>query len=209
MRSQSGGSSNTQTSVTDIQLGGNFNPDNFVDRIANIVTEKVSKNLKFRGAHPYWRNYEISEPTITSEVVTNHSPPPPTFGSVIKQNDLADQFDSKRLLSHIPKRFKHQAEVLVKAFDERAEEFTFDTNGTIFIDATSLPGSNIFLIFPALFKATKGRAKLPGFEEAVQKLTDMGLAHLIVRHNFQPRVKKPNISQEPPSTTLKNWWFLN
>ena len=209
MKNQSGGSSsNAKISETDIQLGGNFNPDHFVDRIANIVTEKVSKNLKFRGTHPYWRNYEISEPTITSEVITDHTPPPQAFGSAIKQNDLADQFDAKRLLSLIPKRFKKQAEVLVKAFDDRAEEFTFDSNGTIFIDATSLPGSNIFVIFPALFKQSKSRAQLPGFDEVVEKLSDMGLAHLIVRHNTLPRVKSA-INHPAPSTSSKNWWFLN
>ena len=216
-RPQTGGSATTQSSEatttiesSKIQVGGNFNPHHFVDRIANIVTEKVTKNLQFRAAHPHWQNYEISEPTITSEVVTNQNPPPPPFSAPIKQNDLADQFDAKRLLSLIPKRFKKQAEVLLKAFDERAEELTFDSNGTIYIDATSLPGSNIFLIFPTLFKQTKNRKTLQGFDEVIEKLTGMGLAHLIVKPNVLPKVKAA--SEKPLSSgnsSAKNWWFLN
>ena len=137
------------------QFGGNFNPDQFVDKIASIVTEKVTKNLQFRAAQPFWRNYEISEPTITSQVVSATGIPPEPFGSNIKQNDLADQFDANHLLKGIPKRFKLKAETLLKAFDERAAEFTFNTDGIVFIDGVSLPGTNFFHLLPALFKNSK------------------------------------------------------
>lgn len=194
------------------QFGGsNFNPNQFVEKIASIVTDKVTK--QFRAAQPFWRNYEISEPTIASEVITNRAIVPEAFSSNIKKNDLADDFDSEHLLRLIPKRFKLQAQTLLKAFDERAAEFTFNTNGIVFIDGTSLPGTNIFHLLPALFKHSKSRTKIIGFSDVLQKLVDMGLAHLIIGAHAAPKVKRekqtlvtPNMT---PSSSKTNWWYLN
>ena len=193
------------------QFGGNFNADQFVDKIASIVTEKVTKNLQFRPAQPFWRNYEISEPTITSAVLPDRGIPPEAFSSNITHNDLADKFDANHLLKVIPKRYKLKAETLLKVFDERAAEFTFNTSGIVFIDGTSLPGTNIFHLLPALFKQSKVRAKIVGFHEVVQKLTDMGLAHLIIRPptEAQVKVKREKHSLASPSSSKTNWWYLN
>ena len=216
---QSGGSSNEVAekplpSSSAEQLGGSFsfNPEQFVDKIASIVTEKVTKNLQYRAAQPFWKNYEISEPTITSEVVNDAGIQPAPFNSDLKHNDLADKFDENHLLHLIPKRYKAQAKTLLKACDERAAEFTFNTNGIIFIDGTSLPGTNIFVLFPALFKNTKTRRNLVGFNEVIQKLKDMGLAHLIMRPNDQPKIKKEKETHMAPSSSSSskpNWWYLN
>ena len=191
------------------QFGGNFNPNQFVDKIASIVTEKVTKNLQFRAAQPFWRNYEISEPTITSQVVSAAGIPPEPFGSNITHNDLADQFDANHLLKAIPKRFKLKAETLLKAFDERAAEFTFNTDGIVFIDGVSLPGTNFFHLLPALFKHSKTRTKIIGFNEVLQKLVDMGLAHLIIRVPEGPKVKVKRENLATPSSSKTNWWYLN
>ena len=180
-----------------------------MDKIASIVTEKVTKNLQFRAAQPLWRNYEVSEPTITSQVVSDRGIPPEAFGSNIKQNDLADQFDANHLLKVIPKRYKLRAQTLLKAFDERAAEFTFNSDGVVFIDGSSLPGTNIFHLLPALFKHAKTRTKIVGFHEVLQKLIDMGLAHLIIRGSAQPKVKREKNSFVSPSTSKTNWWYLN
>ena len=217
--SQAGGSSHenevqSQGLGSTEQLGGSsssFNADHFVDRIAAIVTEKVTKNLQFRAAQPFTKNYETSEPTITSQVVTNNGDLPPHFGSTIKHNDLADKFDENHLLRLIPKRYKSQAHTLLKVCDERAAEFTFNVNGVIFIDGTSLPGTNIFELFPALFKRTRSRSKLVGFHEVIQKLADMGLSHLIIRSDEQPKVKKEKqkLVTDIPTSSMTNWWYLN
>ena len=180
-----------------------------MDKIASIVTEKVTKNLQFRAAQPFWRNYEIAEPTITSAVITDKATPPEAFSSIIKQNDLADDFDSNHLLKVIPKRYKLQAQTLLKAFDERAAEFTFNTDGVIFIDGSSLPGTNIFHLLPALFKHSKTRTKLVGFNEALEKLKDMGLGHLIIGNGTEPRVKKEKPVSPASSSSKTNWWYLN
>ena len=114
-------------------------------------------------------------------------------------------------LKVIPKRYKLKAETLLKVFDERAAEFTFNTSGIVFIDGTSLPGTNIFHLLPALFKQSKVRAKIVGFHEVVQKLTDMGLAHLIIRPptEAQVKVKREKHSLASPSSSKTNWWYLN
>ena len=190
------------------QIGGSFNADQFVNKIASIVTERVTKNLQYRAAQPMWKNYEISEPTITSQVVSDRGAQPQPFNSDLKQNDLSDQFDGNHLLKLIPKRYKSQAQILLKACDERAAEFTFNSDGVVFIDGGSLPGTNIFVLFPALFKHAKNRVKLVGFMEVIQKLKDMGLAHLILNSNEMPKVKKEKKSQSLTSSKT-NWWYLN
>ena len=176
------------------------------------MTEKVTKNLQFRAAQPFTKNYEISEPTITSQVLTNNGGLPPPFGSNLKHNDLADKFDENHLLRLIPKRYKSQAHTLLRACDERSAEFTFNVNGVIFIDGTSLPGTNIFELFPALFKHTRTRSKLVGFHEVIQKLADMGLSHLVIRPNEQPKVKQEKqkgVAPVPSTSAKTNWWYLN
>jgi len=179
------------------------------------VTERLSKNVQFRSAQPNWRNYEISEPTITSEVIPSSSVQPPSFAAQIRQNDLADNFDSSRLLKLVPKRFKAQAAILLKAFDERAAELTFNSDGSIFIDGCSIPGTNIYELLPAVFKVTKNRTHIVGFDEFFQKLRDMGLSHLVAKNNGTvkkvktPELKTPELPKSSGTKSNTNWWYLN
>ena len=81
----------------------------------------------------------------------------------------------------------------------------------IFIDSVSIPNSDIFLYFPYLFKA-KRRKNLPGYEDFVQKIIEMGLSDFIFK-------RKPNfyVSKEQEEENKKknfgvgkpNWWFLD
>ena len=66
-----------------------------------------------------------------------------------------------------------------------------------------------FHLLPALFKHAKTRTKIVGFHEVLQKLIDMGLAHLIIRGSDQPKVKREKNSFVSPSTSKTNWWYLN
>jgi len=214
---QSTSSQSRPTSQLDTQqqIGGNFNAEQFVEKIASIVTDRLSKNVQFRSAQPNWRSYEISEPTITSEVIPSSSVQPPSFAAQIRQNDLADNFDSSRLLKLVPKRFKAQAAILLKAFDERAAELTFNSDGSIFIDGCSIPGTNIYELLPAVFKVTKNRTHIVGFDEFFQKLRDMGLSHLVAKNNGTvkkvktPELKTPELPKSSGTKSNTNWWYLN
>ncbi len=72
----------------------------------------------------------------------------------------------------------------------------------IFIDQVSIPESNIFQLFPYLFKH-KHPKSLIGFEDFVAKLQVMGLGHLIVAKQKMTKVPKQT------TTSNVNWWFLD
>jgi len=78
--------------------------------------------------------------------------------------------------------------------------------GTIFIDETSIPNSDIYDIFPRLFKQRQPK-RLPGFQDFILKLKSMGLLHHTkVSSNPSSSVKrevsKPSHSEEP------QWWYI-
>ena len=76
------------------------------------------------------------------------------------------------------------------------------------IDQTSIPESNIFVLFPHLFK-NKNPKNLPGFQDFIEKIDEMGLSHLIRISSKASKAfaKSSNTSTDLPSST--NWWFLD
>lgn len=92
-------------------------------------------------------------------------------------------------------------------FNNRGTELTWNSDGVIFIDQTSIPQSDIFLIFPYLFKH-KHPKNLAAFDDFVTKIDEMGLSHLIVKRinsKLQPNLK----SKTEESVKSPNWWFLD
>jgi len=96
-------------------------------------------------------------------------------------------------------------------FNARGNELTWDSNGKIFIDQVSIPGSNMYFLFPLLFKK-KRSSHLPGLEQLVSKINDMGLGDFI--NNSQLQITHEAFSsRNVPETTdsvVKNekWWYL-
>ena len=103
----------------------------------------------------------------------------------------------------VPQKYRRQATTLLQQFDSRGNELTWNSNGTVFIDQTSIPESNIFDLFPHLFKVKKTK-NLNGFEDFVEKIKAMGLLHLTVQRDDDhtssiPIPRKDNV----------NWWYLD
>ena len=92
----------------------------------------------------------------------------------------------------------------MEQFNSRGNELTWNSDGVIFIDQVSIPNSDIFLLFPYLFKA-KHPKNLNGLQDFVQKIKEMGLDHLIT-----VGIKKSTKNQDSPTKTGEsvNWWFL-
>jgi hypothetical protein len=84
-------------------------------------------------------------------------------------------------LSGIPPRFKKSASELLIEINKRGSEFTWNSNGTVFINQTAIPTSNIFEIFPTLYKVKKPLKIVPGLLECISQLNEMGLSNLIVQ----------------------------
>jgi len=201
----------TSTSIDQLGTGASLLQNaNFVGRIADLVAKRISQpTVSFQPIDKNWRFYENAVPTVTSEVQPDNTVPPINFSNVIRQNDLNDSFDENALLKKVPKPYKKKAALLLKTFDERPNELTWDSAGNIYADEQSIPNANIFELFPYLFRKRAPKALL-GLPDLVQKLKAMGLSHLINCTSVEktkavPKRPAPPIVQ--PSTT-GDWWFL-
>lgn len=118
------------------QEGFGLDPD-FVSQIATVVAAKLAKNKTeedFEVPRPnvsQYQNYERAKPTVCT-VQSANTIAPVHFDTETTQNDLNDGFEMKRLLRKVPKRFQDNAKLLLDAFDQRANEITWDSNGEIF-----------------------------------------------------------------------------
>lgn len=89
----------------------------------------------------------------------------------------------------MPKGLKKNAKFLLDQFDKRGNELTWNSSGTIFIDQVGVPGSNLFTLFPLLFKLRRSE-KLIGLNDLIQKIDDMGLSSYIVNKSSLKRKQK-------------------
>ena len=111
------------------------------------------------------------------------------------------------LLKFVPRNYKEKAKTLLQIFDDRPNELTWDNSGVIWIDQVAIPNSNIYSLFPYLF-----RRKIPkdvlakGFQDFVQKLNQMNLGHLLNCKKISENPIIPNASSNRKPT---KWWYLN
>ena len=187
-----------------IQAGQGLHSSHFVDQIAEAVIRKIdSEKIK---TNPRWWNYERSEPTVVT-VDASDTTPPPHFSTPIVETDMNDSFDEQALLKKIPKPFKQNASRLLKEFDQRPNELTWDSNGHIYIDEKAIPNASIFVLFPRLFsrRATK---KIDGMPDFLQKLDSMGLNHLIRADSKTSAMSETKEKNANSLTKSENWWYL-
>jgi hypothetical protein len=87
--------------------------------------------------------------------------------------------------------------------------FNLFSDGIVFINQTAVPGSNIFEIFPFVFKSHKPKS-IPGLLDFVTKIVEMGLENLIVlpKHSSLKTSTSKQLTQSATSISDK-WWFLN
>ena len=179
--------------------------DEYISKIATLVSQKIQNPLlNARPVNTAWTNYNLSLPS-TSVAQSANTTPPVHYDVKKFQNDDNDSFDEQRLLKLVPAQHKKLAKVLLDEFNNRGTELTWNSDGVIFKDQTSIPQSNIFELFPYLFKH-KHPKSLTGFEDFVEKIDQMGLSHLIVKSISKPVNLKAKTETETSSS--KNFWFL-
>jgi hypothetical protein len=115
--------------------------------------------------------------------------------------------DEARLLNAIPSRFKKNASALLEEINSRGNELTWNTNGTIFVKQTSIPTSNIFEIFPLLYKVKKPIKIVPGLLECISQINDMGLSNLIVQKETKSS-QKPDSKNSSSDGSSSHWWYI-
>lgn len=177
------------------QEGFGIDPD-LVSKIATLV----ARQLQQRQDH---FNQTANEPipeartTFGAEVVPGHTLPPLKFDTQVEANILHDTIDEKLLLTKVPKGFHDKARHLIQSISELSNEITYDNTGTVFINQSSIPGSNFYKIFPKLF-AKSAPKNLKGFLEVSNKLKSLGLIHLTSNPN-QPG--KGSVQSD-------QWWYI-
>ena len=170
------------------------------------ITEAVIRKIDSRNINPRWRNYERIEPTVVT-VDASNTTPPPHFSTPIVETDMNDSFDEQALLKKVPKPFKKNATLLLKEFDQRPNELTWDSNGNIYIDEKSLPNASIFVLFPRLFSKRETK-KIEGMADFVEKLTSMGLNHLIRIDSSRSVKSETKVKSSNSLSEDQNWWYL-
>lgn len=173
--------------------------------IIELVKQEITE--KPRPVVTTWRNYDLTEPTITAIGHPQSAEPEKAIVSVEK-SDLNDEFDDLKLLKRIPKEKKHSALELLKQIKMRPSEITFDSNGTIFIDDMGIEGSNIYKLFPLLFRRTVTK-KFTGFEELISKLKAMGLEHLVQSGKDLQSSKNLDKALSSKMKIDDQWWYLD
>jgi len=177
-----------------------------IKEIVDLVKQEIV--VAPRPVISNWRNFDRAEPTITS-IAQPKSAELNRYDVVIEKSDLNDKFDEKKLLKRVPKEKRSLAIELLKDIESRPSELTFDSNGIVFIDEISVPGTNIFKLFPLLFQK-QVRKKFTGFDEVSNKITEMGLGHLI-QHSSKNRLAK-SLDKALASTHKQEddqWWYLD
>lgn len=213
-----GNETSTSEKNIDYQIGGSFNPESFVDKIANVVTKRL---VQFHHPIPNWKFYDRAEPLDVSLPITTTVNQSSQFAVPIKENDLSDKFDEEAVLRKIPKKYKLQAKVLLDVFNARSDVATFDVNQVVYLNGESLPNSNITQFLLQLFnvKSSPNRIKKlrsQGFDDFVAQLEIMGLTHLFPYKNTVRSIKSeskklnhPNESDMPTSSGASDeWWLL-
>ena len=119
--------------------------------------------------------------------------------------------DIQHLINVTPTGSKRKAANLLKKIQERPNELTFDSFGRIIIDGIGLPSSNIFVIFPLLFKGKK-ESSLIGFKELKNKLEEMGLTEYFKMQvgRGRQKMKIKQTSTFDPNYADKNqpWYYI-
>ena len=127
------------------------------------------------------------------------------------KSDQSSAISKNLLLQKVSKKHLERASKLLQAFDDDPNTITWDSDGIVYINGTSLVGSNIYLLMPELFKLSPNK-KLPGFLELASEIATLGLGHLIARkmlrglQRSQPISNQKNIYEDLKRSD--NWWFI-
>ena len=105
----------------------------------------------------------------------------------------------------MPSSFKEKARELLKKIEDNPEQLTFSTDGIVYVNKTSIPNSDIFYLFPYLFKSRRPK-NLEGFEDFLNQIEEMGLSHLI--KSSVPTHTRNKILDITSASSGPNWWYL-
>ena len=195
--------------------GANAINNELIKHITNLVTQQIQSQYKLvpqssntqEGAGANDLIAELPSPIVETE--TPEFQPP---SIIIHKSQLNDNFDDNRLVNSVPPMFRERAKKFIKEILPYSSDVTWDSSGTIFLDQNSLPSSNIFKIFPYLFKRVKAAQSYPHLIELATKIASLGLGHLINKRLTLGLNRKKAVENQDflhkQIKTAKHWWYL-
>lgn len=215
---------NSESTVDNTQTGSGSNAINeeLVKQITNLVTQQIISQFQLTPSTSNTPVVNSQEGTGAQDLITEFPeeiPPKDPFSpenepvpSVVHKSQMNDEFDNERLVNSVPNEFKTRARNLLTSLLKYSSDITFKADGTIFIDQTSLPSSNIFEIFPFLFKPLKLPDSKPYLLQLATKISTLGLGHLINKRLTRGLNRKGVIPDQDKLhmqiKTSKHWWYL-
>jgi hypothetical protein len=215
---------NSEITVDNNQSGSGSNAINqdLVKQITSLVTQQIISQYQLIPCLSNSNVVNNQEGAGSQDLITEFPaeiPPKDLFGlenepvtSVIHKSQMNDEFDNERLINSVPDMFKNRAKTLLNSLLQFSNDLTFKADGTIFIDQTSLPLSNIFKIFPFLFKPVKSAESVPFLLQVATKIASLGLGHLIRKKLTQGLIRKKVILDQDKLymqiKSSKHWWYL-
>jgi len=190
--------------------------EDIVKHISNLVTQQLANQFQLQPKVPTYQEGsgandlfpELPEPIIDNNTHENA----PTSLSIVHKSVPHDEFDNSKLISLVPKRLKTRAAELLEKLAKFSNDITWTSNGVIFIDQNSLPDSNIYEIFPQLFRTPSAPDKIMYLNQIATKIASLGFGHLLSKSLTYGLIRKRNIANEneimTEIKTAKNWWYL-
>jgi len=158
-----------QTSPPSIQ-----NSD-LIQTIVKQVLEQLQRGSGFQDLTP-----ELVEPVNDVSETRPSSEISAIDENLVDQAIILDPADEK-LIESVSPHLRPKAQSLLMQLKNFPETIHFNSQGNIVIDNETLDDSNIYKIFPLLFKPTN-YAKQPYLQTVVSELATLGLSHLISRY---------------------------
>jgi hypothetical protein len=200
----------------DIQSGSGGVSRKFLVDLTELVAKQLEKKFKFpenvqqgNGSNDLITEIPEEISPGTEEPLDSDSLP---VSSTVHKSVLHDSFDDEKLLKDVPKPFQHKAQKLLEQLKKHPGEITWQSNGTIFLNQSSLFDSNIFILFPKLFKKVPHPENIPHLLELATTIASLGFGSLIHRSLISGLTRRNVISNEAELRERikrsKIWYFL-
>jgi len=198
------------------------------DELIKQITSKVAAELK----HLY-NNQKVSSeqtgagaddliadlPSPSSDVEQDISKQyntvttaPPGTDVVIHKSKQSSEIADQSLINILPGRFKTRGAKLLQSLSNFPSTLTWSNTGIVFINQLSVPNSNIYEIFPKLFKFVKNLDSVFGLSEVINTVASLGFGSLINRQYVSGLTRPYKILNQDTIfedlKTHKYWWFL-
>jgi len=191
--------------------------DNLIKSVTELVTKQLQSQfqlipLQHNSQEGSGANDLISQfPEPIDDNVDKPVDVIPTTSTVHK-SDLSGHFEDENLMKLVPNKFKEKAKSLLIQLQKHPSDITWTSNGTIFLGQNSLPNSNIFYLFPKLFKPVTDPEKTIYLSAIATTIATLGLGKYINQKLISGLTRRAPLSNSEQLKTkiqsTKHWYYL-